>query len=412
MPAPTTRAPTVSFTVCAHDSSSGDLTPVDNSHVPSALTPTPAPVLLPYPDNQDDIPPPAEPPPAPDASTGSLWAHLLQDPSRPHSPSTPFEFPWGPDNQHMPPASAVGPLVLRHADLPAFPSIMDSITRVVGSPRVFGLKNDSSSYVQVRRTSTSLVDAGANICLTGDLNLLVDVVEIPPLPISVAVQGDSPSLDDCCTKRGYLPLQLSDGSTHWQLCFYCKNAVETIISPQAIIENRNVFSSWTQTGFKHSRPGQICFDSHDSLLTMKLTLEFHDGLYYCPTDVFTVNIAPVRRPALNQTYTNPPEVVHHPRVRFSIPTPKMAHNTEVPTATRVSTPILHNTTRRPSRYCPTSKSKQVESEVWLLRLGSPGVTQLDTLPGNTTGLPSVFEYHPFCFIDFKEQAHIRKQAAQ
>ena len=229
---------------------------------------------------------------------------------------------------------------------------------------------------------------------------------------SVAVQGDSPSFDDCCTKRGYLPLQLLDGSTHWQLCFYCKNAVETIISPQAILENIDVFSSWTQTGFKHGRPGQIRFDSHDGLLTMKLTLEFHDGLYYCPTDVFTVDIAPVRRPAINRTYTNPPTVVHHPRVRFSIPTPKMAHNTEVPTATWVSTPILHNTTRRPSRYSPTSKSKQVESEVWLLRLGSPGVPQLDTLPGNTTGLPSISEYHPFRFIDFKEQARIRKQAAQ
>ena len=55
---------------------------------------------------------------------------------------------------------------------------------------------------------------GANICLTGDLNILVDVVEIPPIPISVAVNWDVPTLDDSCTRRGYLPLQLSDGSTH------------------------------------------------------------------------------------------------------------------------------------------------------------------------------------------------------
>ena len=67
--------------------------------------------------------------------------------------------------------------------------------------------------------------------------------------------------------------------------------------------------------------------------------------------------------------------------------------------------------RSHERFIPASKAKQVESEVWLLRLGSSGVTQLDTLPGNTTGLPSVFEYHPFRFIDFKEQARIRKQVA-
>ncbi len=223
---------------------------------------------------------------------------------------------------------------------------MDSITRVIGSPRLFGFWHDSSSYVRVWKTSTSLLDTGANICLTGNLKLLVDVVEIPPLPISVAITGDAPSLDDCCTCRGYHPLQLSNGSTHWQLCFYCKKVVETIIPPQAILESSNVFASWTQTGFKDGHPGQIHFDSHDGLLTMRLDLDQCGGLYYCLTDVFIDDRSPM------------------------------------------------------------------ESEVWLLRLGSPRVHQLDTLPGNVTNIPSVFEYHPFRFIDFNEQARIWKQAAQ
>jgi hypothetical protein len=51
-------------------------------------------------------------------------------------------------------------------------------------------------------------------------------------------------------------------------------------------------------------------------------------------------------------------------------------------------------------------------EVWLLHLRSPGVWQLDVLPQNVTGTLAVFKYHPFWFIDFKEQARIRKQAAQ
>jgi hypothetical protein len=34
------------------------------------------------------------------------------------------------------------------------------------------------------------------------------------------------------------------------------------------------------------------------------------------------------------------------------------------------------------------------------------------LPGNVMGIPSHFEYHGFCFTDCKEQAHVRKQAAQ
>jgi hypothetical protein len=57
------------------------------------------------------------------------------------------------------------------------------------------------------------------------------------------------------------------------------------------------------------------------------------------------------------------------------------------------------------------KARQLESEVWLLWLGSPGLDQLDVLPQLTTGLPPIFNYHPFQFVDFKEQARIQKQAA-
>jgi hypothetical protein len=47
----------------------------------------------------------------------------------------------------------------------------------------------------------------------------------------------------------------------------------------------------------------------------------------------------------------------------------------------------------------------------MLRLGSPGEDQLDMLPGNVTGIPPGFHYHPFRFIDWKEEARIQKQAA-
>jgi len=48
----------------------------------------------------------------------------------------------------------------------------------------------------------------------------------------------------------------------------------------------------------------------------------------------------------------------------------------------------------------------------MLRLGYPGEDQLDLLPGNATSIPLSFQYHPFCFIDWKEEARIQKQAAQ
>ena len=44
-------------------------------------------------------------------------------------------------------------------------------------------------------TPGRLIDGGANICIAGDIDSLFDMVAIPPLSISVAVEGAS-SIDD------------------------------------------------------------------------------------------------------------------------------------------------------------------------------------------------------------------------
>ena len=115
--------------------------------------------------------------------------------------------------------------------------------------------------------------------------------------------------------------------------------------------------------------------SHDGLLSMHFPLRYRDGLYYCDTDVYTVDRDPVR--------------------------PTCARTTAFPTRTQ---------THRPApKFVPTTRARQVESEVWALWFGSPGEGQLDALPHHVDGIPPVFEYHPFRHIDFKEQAYIRKQ---
>jgi hypothetical protein len=60
---------------------------------------------------------------------------------------------------------------------------------------------------------------------------------------------------------------------------------------------------------------------------------------------------------------------------------------------------------------PVTRNCMTELEVWVLCLGSLGEQQLDMLLGNVTGTPPGFQYHPFCFIDWKEEARIEKQAA-
>ncbi len=113
------------------------------------------------------------------------------------------------------------------------------------------------------------MDGGSNICVTCKVGLLLDVVDVPPFTISVALEGVPTSFDDCITKKGLLLLSLSNGTTYYQTCYLCANMVKTIISPSAIIDSSDVFVWWTQEGFKDcSIPGCIRFTSHDELIDM------------------------------------------------------------------------------------------------------------------------------------------------
>ena len=86
----------------------------------------------------------------------------------------------------------------------------------------------------------------------------------------------------------------NNGTTYFQTCYYCANMAKTIISPAAVLASSDVFFSWTQEGFRDPTiPGSLCFTSHDGLLSMHFPLLYRDGLYYCDTDVYTVDRAPI-----------------------------------------------------------------------------------------------------------------------
>jgi hypothetical protein len=118
-----------------------------------------------------------------------------------------------------------------------------------------------------------MVDSGSNVCVTGNLGGLLNVVDIEPTTISVALEGAPASYDDCITKWGLLPLSLSDGMMYYQTCFYCANMVKTVILPAAMLASSDVFCNWTQEGFKDpTLPGSLQFISHDGLVLMYFPL--------------------------------------------------------------------------------------------------------------------------------------------
>jgi hypothetical protein len=229
-----------------------------------------------------------------------------------------------------------------------------------------------------------MVDGGSNVCVTGDISALLDPVDIDQVTISVALDGTSTAHEDCITKRGLLPLALPNGTTYYQPCYYCENLVETIISPAAILASSNTFTKWAQVGHKDpSIPGSLCFYGSDATPAMEFRLHCRDGLYYISSAAYTTGPNPVR-------------VICH-RASTTLHSDDTSHHIP-PTPSR-------------AKLTPTTGARQVESEVWSLRLGCPGEQQLKQLLSHVVGTPQSFKFHPFHYIHFKEQAYIRKQPA-
>jgi hypothetical protein len=216
------------------------------------------------------------------------WIHPTSHPlPRRHPQPIPFLTPTAPQatyskgsqDFHPPPLL---PLTCRPPPtldilLATLPEPPNSVTHIVCSPPVCGVHSDIKSSITIGHDMSlvnRMVDSGSKVCVTGNLGNLLDVVDIVPITILVALEGTSATYDDYITKRGLLPLSLSDGSLYYQPCFYCTNMVEIIISPATVLALSSVIFSWSQEGFKDpTLAGSLRFTSHDGLLSMFFLLQ-------------------------------------------------------------------------------------------------------------------------------------------
>ncbi len=107
-----------------------------------------------------------------------------------------------------------------------------------------------------------------------------------------------------------------------------------------------------------------------------------------------------------------------PNFIATTPVVSAPHSAAPPRITPIDTPVnptpyvAHSAPPR-SRVTvrPTNLARQLESELWAARMGHCGEDQLISLATRTDSLPNNFVLHPFRYIDWKEQARIRKRAA-
>jgi hypothetical protein len=293
--------------------------------------------------------------------------------------------------------------------------------------------------------SCGLCNRGANLCMTNNPNLLVDVHPCAPFMILLATSDGGHSHTNVCRCRGLLPLPLVDGTTYYQTCFVNPYASETFISPQAIIDSSGgSFDKWQMEGFTQGLPGILSMYSPSGLLKMSIELCQQDGLYYSMTDTFTVDTNPRSRcsPFVGSAFTNlTPDIhlinednvsdcseasddykipvdptdtddIHASTAADSTAPPQQLPHipTELaPSVPRIRVPPLP---RSWVQTRPTNLARQLESELWAAHLGHCSKDQLIALATWADGLPNSFELHPFRHIDWKVQARIRKSAAR
>jgi hypothetical protein len=144
---------------------------------------------------------------------------------------------------------------------------------------------------------SSLADSGANVCVTNDPSLLIDVVEINSVPLGMATSSpDAPTNPtSLCTHKGFLPIALLNGSIHYQPFLVNRHATNTIISPENLLNNNHPFHRWTQAGCKlpaggcNYSPGDLSFYDSASQLLLSLPLQRQQGLYYCLNTTFLLD---------------------------------------------------------------------------------------------------------------------------
>jgi hypothetical protein len=113
-----------------------------------------------------------------------------------------------------------------------------------------------------------------------------------------------------------------------------------------------------------------------------------------------------RCPQHSPTPTAPDEINDkQPPPRRELPCPRKSVRQPTP-----QQPTMLSRSRVTVR--PTTLARQLESKLWASHLGHCGEDQLTSLATRADGLPNSFEFYPFRYINWKEQAQVCKRAAR
>ena len=132
-------------------------------------------------------------------------------------------------------------------------------------------------------TDGELVDSGGNFCMCNNLSMMVNIRPITPFGINMAATQDKTA--PMCTHRGYFPIPMTDGTTHYTPMYYNAQASDCILSPHAICRDSGGFlTRWIQEGTTTASNGTVTFYNRGDEAIIRLHLVEKNGLFYTRTE--------------------------------------------------------------------------------------------------------------------------------
>ena len=153
-----------------------------------------------------------------------------------------------------------------------------SLLPVFGSIRVCNIDTDRSANksweiptrtdILPQRAKGGLSDTGANICMTNQMSLLLNVRQLHnPIPVGVALNVEGSKVaNSVCTHVGDLPLPLTSGEYFYQKCYYNPSATDTFLSPHAVWRDSDgLLDDWAMTARTSTGEGNLTISSPTGL---------------------------------------------------------------------------------------------------------------------------------------------------
>ncbi len=244
---------------------------------------------------------------------------------------------------------------------------VDGCARVVGifptDPRV--------CRMSARPSGDGLIDSGANVGMSGDKSILVDVHSIEAILLDLTLTPSNPLHISHCTCMGYLPLLLADDDMLLVPTLVNPPSTNTIISPECVMKLSSNIVHWEQHGFCDGLPGQLRFFHSNNTLALELKLTCKEGLYYSWLSTVTLDSnliqVPISRHPMGTASISRFCPKNDMRIKDwlsdGVMLPSKPHKPHQLDDLAVSS-LIPTPESDPALHCPTTLVHQLQSELW------------------------------------------------